>query len=716
MKKKNRRRALRTEQPELGKLSVPAPQPSDWRLHAWRLVAVWVIALAAYSNSFRSGLVLDSAIQIGQDARIRAMTPQNIDLILGEDFWYKTTNSGLYRPFTTFSYLVNYAVFGNGNRPAGYHWVNFGIHAVNIMLVYLLGLLVLQEMNAAWALTALWALHPLLTESVTYIVGRADLLAGFGVLAGLCCHVQAGRCAGRRRLGWLAGVGAAAFIGISSKESAAVLPALMFLYDITATRAGRWKERWIGYAALIPPFAVYFKLRADVLAREFAGVIPFPDNPLTGADFLTARLTAIRVIGKYLWAFVWPSRLSADYSYNAVPLFGWRLSRWDDLAAILALLICLAAAGIAIYSYRRAKPVFFFVFFFFVALAPVANVVILIGTIMAERFLYLPSVGLAGCLVLVLRFAGRRLAPAAGNPRRVAWAAMILLCGAFATRTFFRNFDWTDESRLGASAVAAVPGSFKTHELLAASRLNARPPDLDGAAGEMERALAILGGLPDNRLIPRPFEVAGLAFRRKGDSVGGSGKDPDSAAAVWYRKALAALLRGQEADRAEKQQIRKANLDTGKNADATVWPPLFLELARTYRRLAEPRKALDLLEEARSRRPDEEFSEELSLTWLALGDPDRAAVALMEGLVLNPSSPKLPADLVRLYGKLAPNSCAVQSGAAGLNLGCPLVRTALCNASRNVGLSFARYGQPAKADATFRSAIRDLGCPAALFR
>jgi len=106
-------------------------------------------------------------------------------------------------PLTTFSYLLNYTVFGNGPHPAGYHWVNFALHAVNIALVYLLGLLLFQESKlkerVAFALAAVWSLHPVLTESVTNIVGRADLLAGFGVLAGLLCHIHGGAASGWRK-------------------------------------------------------------------------------------------------------------------------------------------------------------------------------------------------------------------------------------------------------------------------------------------------------------------------------------------------------------------------------------------------------------------------------------------------------------------------------------------------------------------------------------
>jgi len=125
---------------------------------------------------------------ISQDARIQAVTPENLRLILTEQYWHGSNAYGLYRPLTTFSYLLNYAVLGNGTNPTGYHWVNLALHAVNVSLVYLLGVLVFEAAAPApaFALAALWGVHPLLTESVINIVGRADLLAACGVLAGCC--------------------------------------------------------------------------------------------------------------------------------------------------------------------------------------------------------------------------------------------------------------------------------------------------------------------------------------------------------------------------------------------------------------------------------------------------------------------------------------------------------------------------------------------------
>jgi tetratricopeptide (TPR) repeat protein len=479
------RRLRQASQPVSPEDSSSRPARRTWRRHAWSMLALWALLLVTYSNSFQAGLVFDNSRAILRDARIRAATPANVRRIFTEG--YSNSTSGLYRPLTTFSYLLNYAVIGNGIRPAGYHWVNLTVHAVNVSLVYLLGLVVFGTAAPALALAALWGVHPLLTESVTNIVGRADLLAAFGVLAGLLCYTRSASAAGREKLPWLAAMAAAQAIGIFSKESAVILPGIVLLYDLTWRRRAGWRERAAAYTALALPIAVFFYLRGTLETHLSASNT---DNPLLTADFWTARLTAIKVIGKYMWLFVWPAGLSADYSYDAVPAFGWHPAEWEDAKALIALAICLAGALLAVRSYRARKPLFFFLAFFFVALLPASNLAILIGSIMAERFVYLPSIGLAGCAIAGIYALG----PLVSRQRRIAtragWVALGLLCLACAARTYARNLDWLDERSLWTSAVNACPGSAKAHYNLG-TVLAEVPGQLADAIAQFEAALRI---------------------------------------------------------------------------------------------------------------------------------------------------------------------------------------------------------------------------------
>jgi tetratricopeptide (TPR) repeat protein len=446
------------------------------------------LLFGAYSNSFQSGLVFDNAGIIAHDPRIQTATFHNVGRIFTEGYWAPVQWSGLYRPFTTLSYLFNYAILGNGASPAGYHWVNLALHAANVSLVYALGMLVFEESTLAFSLAALWGLHPLLTESVTNIVGRADLLAAFGVMAGLLCHVRATRnTPANRRAGWLAALAAAQAIGIFSKESAAVLPALMLLYDLTWPQRATWRARAPSYAAAMLPLAGFFVVRT---ALHVHMAIPFTDNPLVGAGFWTARITAVKVIGKFLWLFLWPAHLSADYSYNAVPRFGWFSGGWEDVKAVLALAVLLSAVFLLVRYRRTAKPLVFFLFVFFIALAPSSNLVVLVGSIMAERFMYLPSLGLAGCLVLAIRALAMRLPTGQRWAIGSATVAIWLASAAFAGRTYARNFDWQDDLSLWTSAVSACPASVRARLNLggALAEIPGREPE---AVAEYQAALRI---------------------------------------------------------------------------------------------------------------------------------------------------------------------------------------------------------------------------------
>ena len=526
------------------------------RRHVLLLGALFVVALLAWSNSFDGAFIFDNKVLV-QDTRIKAVTPQNIDLILNQEFWYPWSVTGLYRPLTTFSYLFNYAILGEGAHPAGYHWINFWIHVVNIALVYALGLLVFAEFTPALAMAALWALHPVLTESVTNIVGRSDLLAAFGVFAGLLCHARAASARGGwHKPLWLAALALAVTIGFFSKESAVVVLAVMLLYDF-ALASTSWGSRVPGYLAVALPMAIFLYVRGQVLAKLPTAHVAFADNPLVGADFLTSRLTAIKVIGKYIGRLLWPQSLSPDYSYNQIPLVTWRFQTWEDCKALVALTVCVCALIAAVVCYRRSRPAFFFVLFFFVTLAPTSNVFILIGTIMAERFLYLPSLAFAGLLVIVVYAICGRLPAAWPRVRFAAPAVLGAVTLALAARTYARNFDWHDEKSFWRSAAVVSSRSFKAHGAFAEALNDGTAKGLDLAIVEMDRALAIVNSLPDEKNVAITYLNAGSYYRQKGDLLAIKKSDGTYTATPeslpWYRKVAGDSAGGEEA-RARRQR------------------------------------------------------------------------------------------------------------------------------------------------------------------
>lgn len=475
-----------------GHVSTATAPATNWQRHAIAIAILWLAAFLAYSNCFESGLVFDNAAIIGNDPRIRATTAENVGLIFTKEYWYPQNTSGLYRPLATLSYLFNYAVLGEGTQPGGYHAINLALHLANIALVYALGLMILEQPLAAFALAALWMLHPLLVESVTNIIGRADLLAAFGVLAGLACHIRQRAAEGRKRLAWITALVAAQTIGLFSKESAAILPGVLALYDFTWPRAQRWRDRLIPYAALVLPFGLFFALRSRIDTHL---EVRFSENVLAGAGFWTARITAVKVLGKFLWLFFWPDRLSADYSVNAVPLFGWNLANWEDQKALVALLSCAALVAVAI-RFRDRRPLFFFVGFFFLALAPTANLIFPIGTIMAERFMYLPAIALCACTVIATNELGRKFSFLKRPWLR--WIALAALCLAFGMRTWARNLDWRDSVALWSSATAIYPDCARAHYGLGVAL--AEKSGFAGAIAEFEAALRIRPDYPHARI------------------------------------------------------------------------------------------------------------------------------------------------------------------------------------------------------------------------
>jgi tetratricopeptide (TPR) repeat protein len=665
------------------------------------------IALAAYANSFGMGLALDAAIVISKDTRIRAATAENLGLILHQDYWWPSFISGLYRPVTTASFLLNYAVLGNGESATGYHWVNFLLHLGNVWLVYALSLRLLKRARPAFFAAALWAVHPIGTESVTNVVGRADLLAAMAVLGGLLLYIRTPAARGLR-LGLVAvALFAVATVGVFSKENAAILLGLMLLWDVSFG-IGNWRRgvlsRAPAYAAAAASLVLLWWVRQRVFDPLPLPEFPFVDNPLVVAGFWPARLTAIKVIGLDLWLLVCPLHLSCDRSYNQIPVAGW-----TDIFAWLALAVVAAIVLLALARRRSDRLIFFLAGFFGIALLPTSNLLFQTGSIMAERFLYLPSVAFAMAVVA--------LACRLRRPRLTA-AVLTAVIALFACRTFARNFDWKDDLTLSAADVRVVPSSFKMHGILANALFKQdRRHNIGVVIEEAEAAWNILRLLPPELIFRQPPTNLGAYYRTKGDFVGGAGTAEGRS---WYEKSLAVLLQGREADMAAEKVYDAAMRAHGKPLTVrSGFPLLYLNLGLTYASLGRNVEALGAYRQGRGVDPySVELYDAIAAVYLAGGNPEGAAVTLDEKTQVGGNSPATMSALRGLYGKIPGGACAVveEGGASKLNMACPRVRDDMCLAWADLTQAFLEARKTGQARSVKHIAIERYGCPAAPFQ
>jgi hypothetical protein len=159
-------------------------------------------------------------------------------LIWTEDYWWPKAVSGLYRPLTTTTYLVNYSFINDSSRPpteqsaVSFLIVNVFLHFVNSVLVFLVLALLVQRAWPAFLAALLWAVHPLCVETVVNIVGRADELACMFALTGFLCYYKLDRANSTGgRLLWMALCGTLLIIGISAKENTVAMIFMILLFD-----------------------------------------------------------------------------------------------------------------------------------------------------------------------------------------------------------------------------------------------------------------------------------------------------------------------------------------------------------------------------------------------------------------------------------------------------------------------------------------------------
>jgi hypothetical protein len=622
-------------------------------------LALCLLVIAVYGNGFANGLAGD-ARGLLQDTRVHEVSAENVGLIFTHTYWWPYGESGLYRPFTTLSYLFNYAVIGGGESPAGYHAINLLLHCANVLLVFVLARRLSGQLWLAAAIAAIWAVHPVLTESVTNLAGRPDLLAGLCALLGFWFYLE-------KR--WIS-LGVVTLIGAFSKESAVTLLGIVVLYELCF---GSVRNLLWPVVAMVIPIQVMLFCRAAALFAVPPTEFPYWDNPIVGAGFMAGRIAALDVMARYLALLVWPARLASDYSWAQI----------QPGASAMGWLMLIAVPAALYLAWRWSRMAFFLAGAAILAWLPSSNLLFPIGTIMAERFLYLPAIAFAAG-VAVLAWRVPRAAP-------VIAAAIVVLLSA---RTIVRNGDWRSDLTLGESAVAAAPESYKAHKLLANALYESHAP-IERVLAEGDRSLAILSPLPDLRNNADTWRRVADWYLAKGDPAS-------------VRHAIELLERCRAMVTAQDEHARSMpRYDPNTNSMAGARASVNRMIASAFARLGDASRGIELDPES----ADAWRAYAASLAQAGKGR--EAVVALMEGVMLT-VDPGLRQAVVDLYRTgLDPHGCALlpgQDGRPALNPGCDTVRAHLCAAADAAIAVREKSGRGELAEMLRKSKVRDFGC------
>jgi len=418
-------------------------------------LVVALVAVAAYAASLGYDFVWDDTLLIQQSVRLHQWG--ELPRLLLSQFWSEVGEaSHYYRPLITMSFFLDMKVWGL--RPFGFHLTNLLAHVAVILVVLAIARRVTGGEVAAVIAALTFALQPLHTESVSFVSGRTDVLAALFFLLALLAYDR-----GREGPGW--GFAAASLgaylLALLSKEVAITLPAVLALWDwrvrddLRDRRAGwRAAARYAPYGGVL---ALYWGLRWLALrdaADAAAGAWAPP---------MTRLLTTLQTAAAYAWITIVP------YPANAYRVIV-PATVPPDLHWWLAVVGLTAAITGTVWARWRVPVVGFGALWFWITLAPSAgvNLLPLPTVLMAERFLYLPTVGY--CLILGW-LASRLLGPVtlgrAAQLRAAPTLGLVVLLLAYLVLTLWRNEDWRDEDRLYSAMAEASPASAVPHVNLA---------------------------------------------------------------------------------------------------------------------------------------------------------------------------------------------------------------------------------------------------------
>jgi hypothetical protein len=457
-------------------------------------IYLWLAGLGviAAGRALGNGFAFDDVPMIAENAQVQSLAPPWV--YAQQSYWPPKNLGDAYRPWTVWWFAIQWAL-GDG-APWVFHLGNLVLTLAVIGLVYRLLAEWLPPIGAA-AGAAIFAVHPVHVEANANVVGQGELwMVGF-VTAGILWYLRA-----RRRGVWSGAdrliIALCLVLAAASKEQGIVLPGLLIAIEWCLPDDEPWTRR---LRRLAPLYGLLAIVGLGFLAGRYAVLGDMGGGPpaagLEGLSLAERARVMLPLAADWARLLVWPRDLLAQYS---PPAFG--LPDGFGRAELLGAGLLLGAVG-ALLARRRHPWLALGIAWILIGLLPVSNLLFPTGVLIAERTLYLPSVGIAV-------MAGALVAWSAADRRRLGAtiALTVAVVAAGAARSRSRQPVWRDSPTLFAQTIVDAPRSYRGY--LVRAKEVARRDAPDEAARMYQHAAALYEG------DPRVFEEWGQLERAAG--------------------------------------------------------------------------------------------------------------------------------------------------------------------------------------------------------
>lgn len=464
-----------------------------------------VLSFAVFGNGIRGDFVYDDTfgIQLRQDLK----DPRNLFKLFVSPYYFQQPEIGLYRPLPMLTYMLNFSFFGQS--PVSFKIVNILLHSFCAFLLFQV-IKFLFSFKLALFSFLLFLLHPLHTEAIALIVGRAELLATLLSLATIYFFLKK-----RFIYSYIAFL-----LALFSKEIAIMtLPIIFYIEWVRGQSLKSFLKMRVlrNYLLFVIPLFFYLSLRFIALGKFifYARATDFVENPLVFIPFSEKIFTAFKVLYLYVEKLIFPLQLTNDYSFSVIKIVTNPLLSIETTFGIL-IFICLVT--LILHPKTRSTPLGIGSVLFLFPYIVISNLVMTIGTIMAERLVYFSSVGF--CLILAffihkMRSGHKKVWP------EVVWGILIIILIFYGARTIIRNEDWLTNDKLYIGNLKNHPEGFLTQLYWGTALIN--KGQMDEAKKHLNEAQKIY---PDN---PRLIIVFGALAELDGN---------DALAESYYKTAL----------------------------------------------------------------------------------------------------------------------------------------------------------------------------------